>query len=184
MTSILKSCFSLTVSIALLSSISITTQAASNDLADLVGVRASSGELALQSRGYEFVKSQKGDDRVWSYWYQPSTNSCVTVAVYDGRYDAITDSPTDCGEPYIPQNQQSKGQGKLTLDDIDSLVGARAAGAENVLIQNGYQDVRGYTGSKTRGVLWWNPVHQDCLNAVTSNGRIKSITHFDKKLCK
>ena len=187
MISIFKPYIFLTASVVLLS-LPATAQAETNDLADLVGARASSGELALQSRGYEFIKSQKGDDRVWSYWYQPSTNNCVTVAIYNGRYDAITDSPTDCGEPSNYRNNIRNINNHIvtarsTPDDVINLINARAAGAENVLIRNGYQDIQGYTGSKTKGILWWNPIRQDCLGVVTSNGRIKTINHLDKKSC-
>ncbi|WP_232493495.1 hypothetical protein [Novosphingobium kaempferiae] len=69
------------------------------ELRDLVGARGSSGETQLKARGYRFVRLQEGDDRKWSYYWNPANHQCVTVATYDGRYDAITSSPApDCGE--------------------------------------------------------------------------------------
>ena len=68
-----------------------------SELSDLVGIKASYGESEMLSRGYKNIRNQKSGDRAWNYWYNSNSNSCVTVAVYDGRYDAITDSPYDCG---------------------------------------------------------------------------------------
>ena len=68
-------------------------------LGDLVGARAAGGEQSLQSRGYHYVKTQKSDDRSYSYWWNPARQLCVTVATMDGRYDSITPSPApDCDQ--------------------------------------------------------------------------------------
>jgi hypothetical protein len=68
-----------------------------NDLNDLVGMRASGGERELGDRGYKFVNSQKGRDRIWSNWWSLSERKCVTVVTMDGRYDSVTDTlPADC----------------------------------------------------------------------------------------
>lgn len=67
------------------------------DLRDLVGARGSSGEQALADRGYINVGSQRGDDRVWTTWWNERRGACVTVATVNGRYDSITSSPApDC----------------------------------------------------------------------------------------
>lgn len=68
-------------------------------LNDLVGARAAGGETALQSRGYRFIKVEKGDDRSYSYWWNAASRQCVSVATMDGRYDSITSTPgADCGQ--------------------------------------------------------------------------------------
>lgn len=70
-----------------------------NGLGDLVGARAAGGETALQSRGWVHIKTDPGDDRVWSYWWQPAQKSCVSIAVMDGRFDSITPTPApDCNQ--------------------------------------------------------------------------------------
>jgi hypothetical protein len=67
------------------------------DVQDLVGARAAGGESQLMRRGYSFVKTQKGDDRAWSNWWNRRTSTCITVVTRDGRYDSITTSPAfDC----------------------------------------------------------------------------------------
>ncbi len=81
----------------------ISTTAASaqtpSDVSDLVGARGAGGETQLQARGYVFVRAETGDDRVWTYWWNKRSNTCVTVATVNGRYDSITTSPApDCGK--------------------------------------------------------------------------------------
>ncbi len=72
---------------------------AQSSVPDLVGARAAGGEQELQSRGWVHIKTDKGDDRVWSYWWQPSQRKCITVAVVDGHFNAVTDTlPIDCNQ--------------------------------------------------------------------------------------
>jgi hypothetical protein len=69
-------------------------------LQDLVGIRASAGESALQSRGFEFAKAG-GDtaDSRSTYWWNNSKDDCILVRTSDGRYVAISDaSASDCGK--------------------------------------------------------------------------------------
>lgn len=67
------------------------------ELSDLVGARGSSGEAQLMSRGYTNVRTERGDDRVWTFWWNPNMQTCVTVATVNGRYASITTSPApDC----------------------------------------------------------------------------------------
>ena len=70
-----------------------TTPAA---LTDLVGVKASIGKPKLLTRGYTYIRTDNAGERSWDYWYNPTTNSCVTIALYDELYNAITDTPYDC----------------------------------------------------------------------------------------
>lgn len=64
-------------------------------LQDLVGARGSSGEAELESRGYTFVKSEKGGDSSYTNWRKGS--HCVTVRTVDGHYKSIVDvTMLDC----------------------------------------------------------------------------------------
>ena len=93
----ISTCRSAAVALLLLSA-PLAAQTPSG-LGDLVGARAAGGEQALQSRGYHYVKTQKSDDRSYSYWWNPARQLCVTVATMDGRYDSITTSPApDCDQ--------------------------------------------------------------------------------------
>jgi len=66
---------------------------------DLVGALAAGGETQLEARGWVHIKTDKGDDRAWSYWWQARDRQCISVAVVDGRFDAITSTPApDCNQ--------------------------------------------------------------------------------------
>ncbi|MBO9519628.1 MAG: hypothetical protein J7493_16330 [Porphyrobacter sp.] len=81
------------------------------DIQDLVGARGAGGETQMQARGYTNVGGETGDDRVWTYWWNPTTRTCVTVATKDGRYDSITTSPApDCQRHSEPATQAPASQ--------------------------------------------------------------------------
>lgn len=72
-------------------------QTTPSDVRDLVGARGSSGEAELARRGYVNAGGQTGDDRVWTYWWNPNRSVCLSVVTMNGRYDSITTTPApDC----------------------------------------------------------------------------------------
>lgn len=70
-----------------------------NQLVDINGMRGSSAESELQSRGFAHVSTHKSDSGfVNSYWWNERDDNCVTVEVYDGRVMTINDATDqDCG---------------------------------------------------------------------------------------
>ena len=70
-----------------------------NQLVDINGMRGSSAESALQSRGFSHVSTHKSQSGyVNSYWWDRSDDNCVVVEVYDGRVMTISDATDqDCG---------------------------------------------------------------------------------------
>lgn len=67
------------------------------DVRDLVGARAAGAENALTTRGYANVRTQAGDDRKWTYWWNGRRNICLSVTTMNGRFDSITATPApDC----------------------------------------------------------------------------------------
>ena len=68
-------------------------------LQDLVGARGSSGESALEQRGYVNINGYASGGSSYTYWWNASTHSCVQVQTSDGRYAAInTASNSDCNQ--------------------------------------------------------------------------------------
>lgn len=64
-------------------------------LQDLIGVRARSGEDALEERGYDYVKGEKAAGMSFTNWVKGS--HCITVRTEDGRYTSIVDvTMLDC----------------------------------------------------------------------------------------
>ena len=58
-------------------------------LQDLVGARGSSGEQALQERGYTYVKGEKSGAGSYTYWRQARTGQCIVVRTAEGRYQSL-----------------------------------------------------------------------------------------------
>ena len=90
-----------TLALALLSATLTLTpamaQTTPSDVRDLVGVRGSSGEAELASRGYVNVGVDTGADRKWTYWCNERRGVCLSVATVNGRYDSIVSTPApDC----------------------------------------------------------------------------------------
>ncbi|AXB77205.1 hypothetical protein [Novosphingobium sp. P6W] len=82
-----------------------------SSLNDLVGARAVGAEAQMQSRGYSLVKTEKGDDRSYTYWWNASTRQCVTVATMEGRYDSITSTlAPDCGQQADRHSSNDNGR--------------------------------------------------------------------------
>lgn len=80
------------------------------NLQDLVGARGSSGESALQRRGYRFLRTDKSEAGVYQYWRESRSGRCVTIRVDQGRYQSFVYAPEfDC------QNQASSGTGNETI---------------------------------------------------------------------
>ena len=66
-------------------------------LQDLVGTRGSSGERALQDRGYNWIRTEKSGGGSYSYWQESENGQCVVVRTADGRYASIVYAPpSDC----------------------------------------------------------------------------------------
>ena len=66
-------------------------------LQDLVGARGSSGEQALQERGYKFVKGEKSGSDSYTNWSNARTEQCIIVRTSNGRYQSIVTAPDfDC----------------------------------------------------------------------------------------
>ncbi|MGH6781405.1 MAG: hypothetical protein ACREB5_04800 [Sphingomonadaceae bacterium] len=89
------------IAVAALLATALTAGAAAaqtpRDVSDLVGARASSGETQLEARGYRFSHTTTGDDRKWSFWWNPARKQCLSVATVEGRYDSIITTPApDC----------------------------------------------------------------------------------------
>lgn len=60
-------------------------------------------------------------------------------------------------------------------DDLDDLVGARAAGAETQMQARGYRATGGNTVGDRKFTFWWNDRKSRCVSVSTSDGRYASI---------
>lgn len=95
----------------LLSSVMPTiAHAQATGLEDMVGARAGQAETELERRGYSNVGGEQGDDRTYTYWWNPERRQCVSIATMNGRYSSVqpTTSP-DCGMPVHLQPNPAYG---------------------------------------------------------------------------
>jgi hypothetical protein len=61
----------------------------------LLGARASSGEMQMEDRGYEYVKGQKSGGMAFLNWVKGS--HCITIRTENGHYASIVDvTMLDC----------------------------------------------------------------------------------------
>lgn len=99
MVDLLRKSVALGVSLAVAMPVLPVAAKTPGDVADLVGARGSSGESALESRGYAVVDTRTGDDRKWTHWWNSSRKECITVVTADGRYESISEaSASDCNQ--------------------------------------------------------------------------------------
>jgi hypothetical protein len=83
-----------------------------SEIADLIGARGAAGESELQRRGYFFVRTQMGDDRKWSNWWNPARRQCVSIVTMDGRYASIIAAPApDCDQRSSGSNDDRPSDG-------------------------------------------------------------------------
>lgn len=96
------------------------------DVANLVGEGARVGDQELRSRGYVHIETQKGADRSWSMWWQPSSQTCITVATTNGRFESITTSPPiDCNQHHTSGGSDDNAAAALAIGAV-AVIGAIA----------------------------------------------------------
>lgn len=142
---------------------------------DLVGVRARDGEAELENMGYEFVKSSKGSDRIWSNWWNHSRRECITVVTMNGRYDSVTmdTSAFDCDRDGSHNNSSHHGGGGK--ESYSDLVGARASSADSALRDRGFSNVDSFKSGNAAYTIWYNRRSDQCLQMAVADGRADSI---------
>jgi len=84
---------------------------AQNNVADLIGSRASSVDGFMQNKGYVHIHSSKSYGGIYSYWWKSTKSKCVSIRIEDGQVtDAKTTTPGDCRQgnnDYSYQSHQS-----------------------------------------------------------------------------
>lgn len=109
---------------------------------DLVGVRGSSGETQLESRGYEYISGTTSDEAKIAYWWNASSKDCIMVRTVDGVYEAIRSvSASDCGKT---SGKNSTATGVAVAVGAAALIGAIALAHKSHDHENGdhYGDAR------------------------------------------
>ena len=120
----IKMAVSVAGAMALIAQSAAVSAATPSGLRDLVGVRGSAGESALENRGYEYVSGSTSDDAKISYWWNGKSNDCVMVTTRDGAYAAISSvTAADCGKTGA---RHSNATGVAVAVGAAALIGALA----------------------------------------------------------
>ena len=110
------------------------------DIKRLVGIRASSGQMELESQGFAFIKNTDGGDRKWSNYWNGARRLCITVATVNGRFDSITAAPPfDCGRN--SDSNDSAGNAVTVYEDYDLY------GRSQIFYDGRYLNNRGQLGN-------------------------------------
>jgi hypothetical protein len=98
-----------------------------SDLEDLIDARASSGERALQQRGYVLTDYGHSEGMTWNYWWNASRRACVGVATANGRYDRIaTVASHDCNQDTGNHESEGMSDGAKVAIGAAAILGAIA----------------------------------------------------------
>lgn len=107
----------------------LSAQEQVSKLEDLIGVRGSSGENEMESRGYEYVGGEKSADSSYTYWREPKTDKCVAVRVSDGRYQSIVYAPAaDCDRVGESAGGEAGQSGSADAKSFETVCGVIADG--------------------------------------------------------
>jgi hypothetical protein len=69
------------------------------NVSDLVYQNTEWGSSQLRKRGYTFISSDHHNGKLFEYWWNPSSLTCIQTRAADGKFDAIkTAAATDCNQ--------------------------------------------------------------------------------------
>lgn len=114
--------------------------AAPADVADLDGASAYGAERDLQARGYHRISMSPGDERVWSYWWNPARRECVSVVTSDGKVSGLSSAPTsDCNQSTSSSGTAASSSGTDSSQAAAVALGAAALIGAVALAHNSHQ---------------------------------------------
>lgn len=138
-------------------------------LQDLVGVKASSGEAELESRGFTFAGSKQGEGKSKTYWWNAQDGSCIRVSTEDGRYAEIVDTKKKmCG-----QKEGHAGAGKpVKVSDLKGMDSIRAIDAMSA---RGFTGVDSISSGDTLYGVYYNRSTGQCIQLTNANNKVESV---------
>ena len=110
------------------------------DVADLEGASAYGAERDLQSRGYHRISMSPGDERVWSYWWNPSRRECVSLVTSDGQVTGVSSAASsDCNQSSSSSGASVSSSGADSSQAAAVALGAAALIGAVALAHNSHQ---------------------------------------------
>jgi hypothetical protein len=106
-------------------------------LQNLVGGKASSTEMDLESRGYRLISTRKDHYASYTNWWSDDKNKCISVKTADGRTASIIKmSPADCGQ------YGTNAYNNYSPNDYNAHSNHYASSAHEAAYEKGYNDGR------------------------------------------
>lgn len=103
-------------------------------------------------------------------------NGNTTIRVYQMRATARR-GETAAYTLAIGVTGSAGGEAKPAAVSLDDLQGARAAGALDEMERRGFRRVDSFqSGPNGSGTVWWNGATRQCMQLITVDGRIDSVT--------
>jgi len=174
-------------------------------LDDLIGVRGSSGENVLGSRGFEFAMggSATNDSRD-AFWWHKNDKNCIRVTTRDGRFAAIVDAKDqDCGKKsgngsgaavaiaaigaialaaaLASKSHKNDDDRPANFEDLRGWDSWRAA---DEMGRRGFNKVDGWSEGRRTYSVYFRPYSRQCVNVTDKRGRVKDIGYTDNRNCR
>ena len=73
--------------------------------------------------------------------------------------------------------------GSAAYVNLNDLVGARGSSVDSAMSQRGFRSTGGYQSEGRAHSTWWNPSTRQCVNLVTSGGRLQSVSPIAEGNC-
>lgn len=123
-------------------------------LEDLIGMRGSSLEAEMTSRGYTFTGAHGPQ-----YWWSDRIPVCAAVSISDGRVASIVAVyKSNCGKdmPATPSHG---------TDGLAGIVGMNGINAFDEMINRGFKGVDTLTSGNTLYGIYYNPRTRVCVRS-------------------
>ncbi len=153
------------------------------DLDDLIGVRASSSENAIEDRGYDLIKVDKSSDQIYQYWWNDRKNRCAIVRISDGKVRSAVRAPdSDCekGRYSNSNNRDRNRRGDRDYVEYKDLEGEMATRAYDRLERRGFREGKNHSNDGKTYRVWYNNRTDQCIKTLSVNKRIKEIMESNR----
>ncbi len=157
---------------------------APRDVRDLEGMRASSIDSVLQSRGYEFYQSSRGAGRIYANWWNPKTRTCINVVTLEGYIDLVSTAPEfDCGIDGNASGEAEKIGSQYGDKWYDDYIGDNPGSTENEFERRGYRRIDTQRDGDRYYTWFWQRENNRCFKMTVEDGVVYNI-RADRGACR
>jgi hypothetical protein len=146
---------------------------------DLIGIRASSVDSTMESRGFVNRGGYNKGNVSYAIWWNASTSQCYSVATYQGRVDEVKGLPDEnCARQHT-----THGGGSDHKVNVDDLIDTRAGSLDSTMESRGFVNRGGYNQGNVSYTTWWNAFTNQCYSVTTYQGRVDEVKGLPDAYC-